>query len=420
MTGILHYTTTTKGIGGEIKRRITDFAVREITPGGKVLENKIFGDWWPPKQEPLEIPPQPEGKEQLILTMEKFNLDTHEALHRLSRMLRTSAKRIGYAGLKDRRAITSQRISIWNPEVERLKERGSLYVALREPEWSDERIEIGSLSGNEFETTIRNIQMPKDDLERTAQECFEQMQGGVANYFGEQRFGGNREITHRVGKEFIKGNFEGAVLLYLSGESEAEEEEIALARKSLRETGDFAKALKEFPVKFRYERAILNHLVKFPRDFVGAFQALPKHLRYLFTHAYQSYLFNLVINERVEQGIGVQKTNGDILENGVPTGPLFGFDSVIAEGRAGEIEKKVLEKEGTKLEEFRVKGFQELSCSGARKKIALVPQDLKLISIAPDEFNEGKLKMKISFRLGKGNYATTILREIMKAETHKA
>ncbi len=416
MTGILHYTTTTPGIGGVIKRRITDFAVREITPEGRVLENKVFGDFWPPGHEALEVPPQPEGKDQLILVMEKFNLDTNDALRRISRQLRTSGKRIGYAGLKDRRAITAQRISIWRPDVELLKKKPSLYVGLRDPQWSSERVEIGSLQGNEFEIVIREISMPAGELERVTVECFGQMKNGVANYFGEQRFGGNREVTHLVGRKFVKGDIEGAVMTYLTHPSIGEEEEVASARKNLADTGDFARALKEIPAKLRYERAILNHLVKLPKDFVGAFQSLPKHLRYLFTHAYQSYLFNLVINERIEQGIGIRAVEGDVLdEAGAPMGPLFGVDFPLAEGKAGEIERGVLEKEGVGLEKFRVKAFPELGCSGARKKIVLVPQGLRLISIEKDEFSEGKLKMRISFRLEKGNYATTILRELMKA-----
>lgn len=415
MTGILHYTTTTLGIGGVIKRRITDFAVREITPDGKALENKVFGDFWPPKHEPIDAPPQPEGMDQLIVTMEKFNLDTNDALRRISRQLRTSGKRIGYAGLKDRRAITAQRISIWKPDIALLKRTGSLYVGLRDPQWSSERIEIGSLSGNEFEIVVREIGMAEDGLRKTTERCFAQMENGVANYFGEQRFGGNREVTHLVGKKFVKGDIEGAVMLYLTHPSNGEEAEIAAARKNLADSGDVARALKEFPHKFRYELAILNHLVKVPKDFVGAFQGLPKHLRYLFTHAYQSYLFNLVINERIERGIGIGKTDGDILEGGVPTAPLYGFDSTLADGFAGEIERAVMEKEGVELGEFHVKGFPELGCSGARKKIALVPQGLKIISIEKDELAEGRLKMKISFRLDKGNYATTILRELVKS-----
>ncbi len=416
MTGIKHFTTKTPGTGGEIKRRVSDFIVREITPEGKTLENTAFGETSEIKTEIIVVPENPQGFEYLHLTMEKFNLDTNNALRRLTRALRCSPKRVGYAGMKDRRALTVQRVSVWKPDKELLEKFGGRFVAIREPEWREKRIEIGNLTGNEFEITIRNIELGEAELARRARECFaEMLENGVANYFGEQRFGGIREITHRVGREFILGNMEKAVMLYLTSPSEGEEEEIAIARKNLAETKDFARATKEFPAKFRYERSILHHLCRFPHDFVGAFQKLPKHLAYLFTHAYQSYLFNEIINARIEAGIGINAVEGDVLDNGVPTGALLGFDSVLAQGEPGEIERKTLEKEGIWLESFRVKSFQELSCKGARKKIVLKPINPRINLVGHDEFNEGKLKLKISFSLDKGNYATTILRELMKS-----
>ena len=416
MTGIKHFSTATPGIGGQIKRRISDFIVHEITPEGRALENKALGEWDGIREEPLKVPENKNGAEYLHITLEKFNLDTNDALRRVSRGLRSSPKRIGYAGMKDKRAVTSQRISIWNPDVKLLEGFMSRYAALREPEWRNDRIEIGGLSGNEFEITVRDIGLDEGELRQRTEKCFKEMlQNGVANYFGEQRFGGNREITHRVGKEFVKGNMEAAVMLYLTSPSENEEAEIAAARKNLADSKDFVRASKEFPSKFRYERSIIHHLCKFPRDFVGAFQNLPRHLTYMFTHAYQSYIFNLIINERIEAGIGIRAIEGDILEDGIPTAALPGFDSKLAEGAPGEIERKVLEKEGASLEEFRVRSFPELSCSGARKKIALFPKNPRIIEIGKDEFNEGMLKMKISFALDKGNYATTILRELMKS-----
>jgi len=413
MSTIKHYTTSSKGTGGEIKKRIADFVVGEITLDGKVLKSKAFGEWEEKRDQDLQLK-ESNGEEYLHLSMEKFNLDTNNALRRISRHLRSSPKRIGYAGMKDRRAITIQKISIWNPDLDRLKSFYSRYVSLSEPVWSNERIEIGSLKGNEFEITIRSIDLQEKELRERTENAFSEMEKGVANYFGEQRFGGIRNITHRVGKEFLLGNFEEAVMLYLGAPAEQEEEEIAIARKNLRESKDFSKAVKEFPSKFRYERSIIHHLCKEPNDFVGAFKSLPKHLTYIFTHAYQSFLFNEIINERIESGIGLEKVEGDILENGIVTVALPGFDSELAEGKPGEIERKMLERDGIKLEDFKVKSFPELSCRGLRRRILVFPMDLKLLSIEEDDLNNGKLKQKIGFSLEKGTYATTILRELMK------
>ena len=412
LTGIKHYTTATKGTGGAIKKRVSDFIVQEITLEGKTLENTAFGEW-PEKRGTKLVIPESQGKEQLHLTMEKFNKDTNDAVRQIARHCRVSQKRIGYAGMKDKRAITAQRISVWRPDVERLEGFDKRYVALRDAEWGDERIEIGSLEGNRFTITIREIGLSEEELGKTIEQCFEEMREGVANYFGEQRFGGAREITHVVGREFIKGNFEKGVMLYLTSPSK-EEEEISIARKNLADTKDFAKAVKEFPSKFRYERSIIHHLCRYPKDFVGAFQNMPKHLTYMFTHAYQSYLFNQVINKRIETGLGLKPVEGDVLQDGAATAPLFGFESELSGGKPGEIEKDVLVEEGASLGEFKVKSFPELSCRGARKKMLLIPHELEIVSIGEDELNTGKLKAKIGFRLEKGAYATTILREIMK------
>ena len=411
------FVTKTPGIGGRIKRRISDFIVQEVSKEGKVWEARAFsGD---AKAELEKAWPEglaPEGREQLHVTLEKFNMDTNFAIQRIARALGTSRKRVGYAGMKDKRAITCQRISIWQPDVERLKRLDSRYLDLREAEWREERIELGDLWGNDFNITVRDLGGTREELQQTISDCFEQMKGGIPNFFGEQRFGGLRQTSHRVGREFVKGSIENGVMLYLTATAPGEEEDVALARKNLAETRDFSRASNEFPVKYRYERAIIHHLCKYPRDFVGAFKKLPKALTYMFTHAYQSYLFNQVLERRVKEGLGLQPVEGDVLEDGVVAAPLFGFESKLAEGKPGEIERKVLEEEGTKPEDFKIKAYAELSSRGARKKAVLFPENLRLIEIAEDEFYPGRLKARIGFRLTKGNYATTVLAELMKAE----
>ncbi len=415
MAGITHYSTGTKGIGGRIKRRISDFMVKEITIDGKTYENKAFGKWPEKREQELIIPENTEEKEQLHVTLEKFNMDTSNVTRMISRTLRTSPRRIGYGGMKDKRGITTQRISIWKPDLELLKKFHSRYVSLTDAEWRDEKIEIGSLIGNEFIITVRDVELAEKELRKTVEACLKEMQKGVVNYFGEQRFGGIRMVTHRVGKLFVEGKMKEAVMLYLTSPAEGEEAEIAAARKELAETGNFADATKKYPPKFRYERAIIHHLCKYPNDFVGAFQKLPKHLTYLFTHAYQSYIFNELINRRIELGVGFEPIEGDVLEDGIPTAGLLGFDSKFPEGKQGELEREILEKEGITLEDFRVKGFAELGCAGLRKKMIIVPKNMKIVEIAEDEENPGKRKITFSFSLDKGNYATTILREIMKS-----
>ena len=94
------------------------------------------------------------------------------------------------------------------------------------------------------------IALTKEEIEKRIKECFKEMKNGIANYFGEQRFGGIRQITHIVGKEFLKGRFKEGVMLYLTHTVEGEQEEIKKARERLSETGDLAEATRLFPPKF--------------------------------------------------------------------------------------------------------------------------------------------------------------------------
>ncbi len=416
ITGLKYYLTKTPGICGRIKQRVEDFIVEEIMPDGKTCgvmcflgtEKKPLQKEWPAEQ-------AARGSEQLVLTMEKFNISTDNAVRQLSRSLKVSQKRIGYAGVKDKRAITAQRLSIWNPDLERVRLFESRYIDLRNAAWSNERVEIGMLKGNHFTITVRAIELAADEARSAISTCFKEMQkNGIANYFGEQRFGGIREITHKVGKVFIKGNLEDAVMLYLTAATPAEEADVRHARANLAKSRDFSQAINEFPNKYRYERSIIHHLCKYPKDFAGAFRKIPKSMRYMFTHAYQSYLFNEVINARIEAGIGLNAAEGDILEGGIPTAPLFGFESVLAQGLPRELEMKVLEREGTTLADFKIKHMPEMSSKGLRRKIILRPENPRLIKVEEDELNSGRIKAVVAFDLPKGTYATTVLRELMK------
>lgn len=435
------FSTSTPGIGGQIKRRYSDFVVEEIQTNGKKCEVKRFWQENDPQEKrntdnsnsfpienddqipglqnatPIQLPPKPADRtfSQLHCDLEKINTETSLAVSHLARFLQVSKKRIGYAGLKDKRAITCQRISIFEPNVERLERFHSKMIDLRNFEWKKERIEIGDLSGNAFSITIRNIELDQNETKKRLEKSIQEiLQNGVANFFGEQRFGGIREVTHLVGKELINGNLEKAVMLYLTHPAEKEPEGLKEARKKLLETKDFPQASNDFPIENRFERSMIHHLCRFPNDFAGAIGKLPKSMRYLFTHAYQSFLFNQIIAERMKEGFGLQPIEGDVLEKGTPTAPLFGFETQFADGKAGKIEKEIIGKEGISLQEFRIPQLSEASSAGGRKKIAQHPQKMKIVSIEKDELNEGKTKTTLYFELEKGSYATTVLREVMK------
>jgi len=357
-----YYTTKTDGLGGRIKQITSDFIVSEIgadyRTSVKYLPDKRIEelDW-------QKIFSEKENYEQLLLDMEKNNLSTTSAISQLSRFLRVSKKRVGYAGLKDKRAITSQRVSVFEPTLERLSKFYFKNIKVYNPQWSSKRIDIGDLKQNEFIVTIRQITgKSKDDIKEAIDSCiFQIVNKGLLNYFGEQRFGGLREVTHVVGKHLLRKDYRSAVMAYLTQESPGEDELLAIARKELSEDLNFGKHASNFPDKSGYESIMLNHLAKNPDDFLGAIKALPKSIQYLFIHAYQAYLFNELINLRFENGFGVEAIEGDVVRDGSVLLPLFGFQSSFSEGKAGELERHLLESEGVSFSDFYNQEYSVLS-----------------------------------------------------------
>jgi len=165
------------------------------------------------------------------------------------------------------------------------------------------------------------------------------------------------------------------------------------------EWGDWKDALCYFPRRLRPERVILSALAR-GKSYESALRSLHPRMFSLFIHAYQSYLFNVITSYRLEHG--VRKENGDVLLRGVPTAMIPGYRSRFASGVQGEIERSVLEDEGVDLSAFRP--FKRFGADGGRRKIIEKAQGYTV---------RGDI---VSFVLGKGSYATALLREIMKPE----
>ncbi len=394
---MLEFLSKDKGTGGEIKTFYKDFIVEELSYDNHRCKVEYFLEG-PAENPSLKIPENPNNFDYLLFDLEKYNTELNFALKKISAFCGVSRKRIHYAGLKDKRAITCQRVSFYKPP-ERLSSFSSKTLCLKNPVWSQNQIDLGMLKGNFFKIKIRNVEYFPPALPSS-----------FPNYFGSQRFGGVRQITHKVGKEFLKGNFKDAVLLYLTHTNEKEHEDIKQARQNLKETLDFKKALKEFPKKYRFERAILNHLSSHPSDFIGAFRSLPKAIRYLFVHAYQAHLFNQILSLRLKKYSSLEPIEGDILEDNVPVIPLFGFNSSFSKGEAGKLEKEVLKKEGISLLDFKVSSFPELSSKGSYRKIKAEARELSF------DLNKDEKILSLSFFLEKGTYATSYLREVMKKD----
>ncbi|HDL15610.1 MAG TPA: tRNA pseudouridine(13) synthase TruD, partial [Euryarchaeota archaeon] len=315
LLGLNYFISNTPGVKGKLRQVVDDFSVDEV----------------------FEDSRQDDEGEYLHLIMEKRNWDTMRAVGNISRALHISRKRFGYAGTKDKRAVTKQRMSVWNIEKENLGVLNLKDIKLYNFIRSDERVNLGDLLGNKFKITIRKTEGDISHIKEVMQETVSQLSlGGVPNYFGYQRFGTVRPNTHLVGKKIIQGDLDGAVMQYLARPYPGEREDARDARETLSETGDFKKALEVYPGRLNYERNMLDALVKNPRDFAGALRRLPKKLRKMLVHACQSHIFNEVLSGAIAEGINIRNENIKLL----------GYKSGFSQDEIGRIEKEVLEREG--------------------------------------------------------------------------
>ncbi|SCV05810.1 LANO_0H15676g1_1 [Lachancea nothofagi CBS 11611] len=256
-------------------------------------------------------------------TTYKENKDTMDVANVLARYLRVPTRLIRYAGTKDRRAITCQRMSISKISVERLNALNRVLkgVVLGGFKYENESLSLGDLRGNEFTIAIRDVKLFQGSsvsLESILEEgCASIRENGFINYFGMQRFGTFSVSTHEVGKWILLEDWEKTTNLIL-----AEQENVLPiskeARKIWAETKDAEAALKKMPRQCVAENAILNALVdqsiseSSPVDYFQAINKIPRNLRTMYGHAYQSYVWNAIASKRIEL-FGLNIVAGDLV-----------------------------------------------------------------------------------------------------------
>ena len=412
------YVTTQEGIGGTIRNQYEDFYVEEIP----------------------EVIPEGEGP-NVYVWIEKLGRTTLDVVLDIARDLHISRKRMGFAGMKDKKALTRQWICIANMDSEeQLNQVKALDGTIYKTDFlkvvrGRKKLRMGQLKGNKFRILIRDL----DDIEKSAdvaEEVLGQLEvTGVPNYFGWQRFGKPRTNTHLVGRALVENDLKKAVGTYIGNPSEDESEENQMARKAYDE-GNLEESLNLMGKGMRYEKMMIKELIRdskkgelTDKSYMNALHALPKPLQRMFVHAYQSYLFNEAVSNRVEMGINKyvegdiiidteehivrDKTPGEFQElidnfQANPTCPLYGTKVPYAGGKVGEMEKNVLKKYGLEKSDFEVPKMPRLGSHGLRRSMRFQVWDTSAVAV-----DDGVL---CEFSINKGSYATAVLREIMKKD----
>jgi len=424
--GIEGYLSKTPGIKGVIKKVPEDFQVWEIIEGG--LDARKL--WHEDKSMPII------STKNLLLVLKKRDRETIKSISQLSSMFGILPSKISVCGIKDRRALTWQFISM--PYNSRISGEVVLYNAWVRPVASIDTLSSKSLIRNNFWVKIRETVYASEEI---INDCLEELKmNGVPNFFGYQRFGIARPITHLVGSLIVKNDFESALKLFIGATTNLEKPSIRELREYFMETNDYKFVIEKFPRQLRYERALARHMLENGDDYVGAFRKIPLRLRRLIVEAYSSYIFNKALSislkdnpNLTEPYIGdlavrldmygyptdkvyeINNWNIEEIEKRIKNGeiaiaiPQPGYLSKLPRGPRGEAIKSVLDEESVELWDFHVKKIPEVGTAGSSRCIAIQQYHVKLEQIHSDSVD-------ITLSLPRGSYATALLRELMKNE----
>ena len=328
-----------------------------------------------------------------FFAIRKRNLSTLEAINRIARELQVTPRDFGYAGLKDKNAITTQVLSVEGVPPEQIMKIEQPDIEVLWAKRHAHKLRVGHLRGNRFQITLRDfaqdrLSVVKTIMERLATE-------GVPNRFGVQRFG-NKNDSHLIGKALLKSDWETVVRYMLADDTP--------------QTNSVARRMQRELVRKSAEKAVMS---------------IPHRLRKLFLSAYQAYLFNCVLEKRaphlgklLDGDLAVKHSNGapflvtdasveqhraDVLEIS-PSGPIFGYKMRLPANPVLTLETSLLTDEGIRPEKFRkVLGIR---LPGARRPLRM-PMTRHEVS-AVDNAN-----IRLNFTLPAGGYATVVLEEVL-------
>lgn len=384
----------------------------------------------------------------------KENKDTMEAINVLSKFLRVKPNIFSYMGTKDKRAITVQAIAVLKITAQRLSHLNKCLMNFKLGNFTYQKnpLKLGELQGNHFTVVLRNITGTDEQVEQAMTSLRDI---GFINYYGMQRFGTTAVPTYQVGRAILQSNWNEMIDLILKPRPGAEKGYLVQCREEWAKTKDPDAALRKLPVKRCVEGQLLRGLSKYGlKNIVTAFGIIPRNNRLMYIHSYQSYVWNNMVSQRIEE-YGLKIVPGDLVLKGATAividesnihnytihdvvMPLPGFDVIYPKHKVAVAYEEMLAADKLDIKNMRHR-VKDYSLAGAYRKIIIRPQDVSWEVVSYDDhkiplvgtdieklegkplpvFNtEGKYKaLRMEFSLPPSTYATMAIREVLKMDT---
>ena len=380
--GITVYSTEFNGIGGKIRIEPEDFQVTELI--SQRAQNSINDQ---------------EG--YAVYKLKKKKIDTN---HALSDVFRKKGIRLKALGLKDASAITEQFVCSGN--------KGKIIENFSTDKYSLEKIGF-------VKKPLSKKDMISNHFKIKISDCFDGLSSfteydKILNFYGYQRFGSKRPVTHLIGKAILQRDFKKAVDLILFFTSPYDSKENTEIREKLSDKENYEKYFDQVPYQMDIERIVLKEMIEHG-DALRAIRSIHISLRRFYIQAYQSFLFNQSLSSAFSDGENLFEAQlGDV---------CFDFHSVIGKYVKGLDQRlalpfvgysyykktrfdyqisKILKQEEITPKDFFIKEMQEVSNEGGFRQAAIHCSDYSSYDTT------------VEFSLSRGSFATILLREIMK------
>ncbi|MGD1835861.1 MAG: tRNA pseudouridine(13) synthase TruD [Nitrososphaeraceae archaeon] len=409
LAGIQCYSTSFRGTRGIIKKNLSDFCVREILEPS-FLQSPNFSNV---KDNSHKFP---------LYVLEKQNIDSNHAILKIQKKYNLKLKIIG---IKDAKAITFQYAT--SEKIKNISQIDLSNIKLSLKGFTKFPISKKMLLGNRFNIIINNIN--SSDISEFLKEV-----KNIANFYGLQRFGSERLVTHLVGKALIKNRYELAIDYLLSYTTKYDSKFSKEIREKSKDPNNYKYIIKYIPNGMDLEKKIITTLLE-GKNHIHAIRSIPINIRRIFVNAYQSFIFNKCLSEAIISGEDISECkNGDLCfefkqpmtfgkikkfeksidnpSNFTPAMFLVGYSYQPGKRRFDTICNKILKSEGISKKDFYLKELQELSLQGGFRQTLLCCNNFVFLNHKKN--NKINDIINIKFNLPKGSYATILLRELIK------
>jgi len=382
--GISVYTTSFSGCGGKIRESTDDFEVSEIFSESAL--SKINQD-----------------NGYAVYKLKKHDIDTN---HALSKIFQKHGLRLKAFGLKDAKGITEQFVCSHRQltETSKISEKK---ISLEPIGFVKKPFTKKDMIGNNFKIKITDNEKDFSNFNE---------ENKILNFYGYQRFGSKRPVTHLIGKSLIQNDYDGAIDELLCTTSEYDSKENTELREKLSDRNNLKFFFDEIPPQMDLEKTVVGELIRH-KDSKKAFHALPLSIRRFFVQAYQSFIFNKTLSLAFSDGEDLFLPHeGDVCFDASHSLGKFCNDPLqrlaipfvgyayYKKTRFHYQISKVLESEEIEAKNFFLKDMQELSSEGGFRNASIKCDDFTISDNV------------VSFSLSRGSFATILLREIIKPQ----